>query len=351
MTASEADARAVGDRIEELLAGLQAGRHKDTAEELVQLLVEMYGEGLRRVVSVLGDRDPALVERLAEDELVESLLLLHDLHPVDADDPHPAGARHGAALPRLARGRRGVPRRRRRRRRAAAAARAAATAARRRPMTVQMAIEGAIADAAPELTGIEVAGVVEPAPTPTPLLQVGMGPPPGWAAAEPAPSLLRSRPRAGRRCRSSARRPADRCASTCPAWRCSSARSAARSTPTGTRCAVVRRHAVGRHAQRQRAACPSCGARFNVAARRPRARRRRPPPRPAAAAVRQRGRAGGGAQGSACREYGTAPVRRAARRRAGRNPCPSRRCWNAASCAARRRASGTGTSSTPRTGR
>jgi Fe-S cluster biogenesis protein NfuA len=52
--------------------------------------------------------------------------------------------------------------------------------------TVRMAIEGAVRDAAPELTGIEVAGVVAQEQQ-QPLLQVGMGPPPDWRAVEPAP--------------------------------------------------------------------------------------------------------------------------------------------------------------------
>ncbi|MCA1654959.1 MAG: NifU family protein [Pseudonocardiaceae bacterium] len=54
-------------------------------------------------------------------------------------------------------------------------------------LTVKMAIEGAVQDAAPELTGIEVAGVAEPEPAAAPLLQVGMGPPPGWVASAPPP--------------------------------------------------------------------------------------------------------------------------------------------------------------------
>jgi Fe-S cluster biogenesis protein NfuA len=174
------NARTVGERIEQLLAGLQAGPHRETAEELVRLLVEMYGEGLSRVVASL---DPDQVTRLAEDDLIESLLLLHDLHPLDVDarvqraldrirpylGSHAGGVEYlgvedGVARLRLQGSCDGC---------------ASST------LTVKMAIEGAVREAAPELTGIEVAGVVESA---TPLLQVGMGPPPGWA--EPAqPSL------------------------------------------------------------------------------------------------------------------------------------------------------------------
>ena len=40
------DVRAAGDRIEELLGTLRSGTAKDTAEELVRLLMALYGEGL-----------------------------------------------------------------------------------------------------------------------------------------------------------------------------------------------------------------------------------------------------------------------------------------------------------------
>ena len=63
------------ERIEALLDQLE-GRPEVT--ELVQALLEMYGEGLRRIV---GRLDGALDE-LAHDELVAHLLLLHGLHPV-----------------------------------------------------------------------------------------------------------------------------------------------------------------------------------------------------------------------------------------------------------------------------
>jgi hypothetical protein len=48
--------------------------------EMLQVLLDLYGEGLARIVAIGGD---ALARRLAEDELVAYLLLLHDLHPLD----------------------------------------------------------------------------------------------------------------------------------------------------------------------------------------------------------------------------------------------------------------------------
>ena len=50
---------------------------------VVAALVEMYGEGLARVVASL----PAdQVAKLAEDPFVAQLLVLHDLHPVSAEN-------------------------------------------------------------------------------------------------------------------------------------------------------------------------------------------------------------------------------------------------------------------------
>ncbi len=74
-----ADARETGARVERLLDEL--GNHADPAvarraEELVRLLVEFYGAGLARIVELTG------ADVLVGDDLVASLLVLHDLHPV-----------------------------------------------------------------------------------------------------------------------------------------------------------------------------------------------------------------------------------------------------------------------------
>jgi CII-binding regulator of phage lambda lysogenization HflD len=68
------------------------------AGELVQLLMQLYGAGLSRVVEVIRvEGQPDLVEQLAGDKLVASLLLLHGLHPI------PAETRLQRALQRLER--------------------------------------------------------------------------------------------------------------------------------------------------------------------------------------------------------------------------------------------------------
>jgi Fe-S cluster biogenesis protein NfuA/nitrite reductase/ring-hydroxylating ferredoxin subunit len=52
----------------------------ESGVELVQALLDMYGEGLRRILTKV---DAAV---LVDDELVSHLLLLHDLHPVPVED-------------------------------------------------------------------------------------------------------------------------------------------------------------------------------------------------------------------------------------------------------------------------
>ncbi|HTU06049.1 MAG TPA: hypothetical protein VMG13_10910, partial [Trebonia sp.] len=74
--------RDVGGRIEELLAALRSDGPAGAglaAEELVRLLVGLYGDGLAQIVTLLreqGEPGDAMLRRLAEDPLVEGLLLL-----------------------------------------------------------------------------------------------------------------------------------------------------------------------------------------------------------------------------------------------------------------------------------
>ena len=56
-----------------------------TAQELVQVLLDMYGEGLTRLLELTADTGSsglALIDNFAEDELLSSLFLLHGLHPL-----------------------------------------------------------------------------------------------------------------------------------------------------------------------------------------------------------------------------------------------------------------------------
>jgi Fe-S cluster biogenesis protein NfuA len=56
--------------------------------EIVQSLLDLHSTGLERILEHLaasGDTGLALIDALARDELVESLLLLYGLHPLDVE--------------------------------------------------------------------------------------------------------------------------------------------------------------------------------------------------------------------------------------------------------------------------
>jgi Fe-S cluster biogenesis protein NfuA/nitrite reductase/ring-hydroxylating ferredoxin subunit len=78
--------RSAGDRIQTLLDATSAGGTvaRERAEQLVREVVELYGAGLARIVATIGDQaDAGMLDRLAADDLVASLLLVHGLHPHD----------------------------------------------------------------------------------------------------------------------------------------------------------------------------------------------------------------------------------------------------------------------------
>jgi Fe-S cluster biogenesis protein NfuA len=84
--AEPTDVQALGERIERLLTGLRASadpRIVEQAEELLRAVTDLYGAGLERVVDLVAAEAPDLVRRLAHDDLVASLLVVHGLHPDD----------------------------------------------------------------------------------------------------------------------------------------------------------------------------------------------------------------------------------------------------------------------------
>ncbi len=78
-------------RIEELIQGIDAlpdETARNQSRELVQALLELHGAGLNRALEISYDSPAggdALIAKMAEDELVSSLLLLHGLHPLDLE--------------------------------------------------------------------------------------------------------------------------------------------------------------------------------------------------------------------------------------------------------------------------
>lgn len=88
----EAQLREEGARIEALLAEVSAMAGPQTwprVEELIARMLALYGAGLGRVLHHARDAARQAAEldtRLADDELVSSLLLLHGLHPRSTEE-------------------------------------------------------------------------------------------------------------------------------------------------------------------------------------------------------------------------------------------------------------------------
>jgi len=55
------------------------------AEELIRQVTDLYGAGLARVLELTDGVSPSLVDRLASDELIGSLLVVHGLHPASLE--------------------------------------------------------------------------------------------------------------------------------------------------------------------------------------------------------------------------------------------------------------------------
>jgi len=85
------DARQIGERLAAILAEIRAvsdPRVGDRAEDLVTELMQFYGAGLRRFLQLAdetGVLTDEVIDRLVDDELVTTLLILHDLHPLDVE--------------------------------------------------------------------------------------------------------------------------------------------------------------------------------------------------------------------------------------------------------------------------
>jgi Fe-S cluster biogenesis protein NfuA len=151
------DAHETAARVDRLLDQLRHGpdpRAAAVAEELARCLVRLYGAGLARALTIAG---PRVTADLCADPLVESLLLVHDLHPLDVDTrirraldrigPHAAYEgvdEHGVARVRLTGGGHGCR------------------------ASVRAAVESAVRAAAPDVTGV----VVTVDPEPPPLLTI-----------------------------------------------------------------------------------------------------------------------------------------------------------------------------------
>jgi Fe-S cluster biogenesis protein NfuA/nitrite reductase/ring-hydroxylating ferredoxin subunit len=79
------------DRVQELVARVEAFDDPDaraTTQELLDALLELYGDGLERIVQVLdeaGAPGAQVKDALVSDGVVASLLMIHGLYPVDLE--------------------------------------------------------------------------------------------------------------------------------------------------------------------------------------------------------------------------------------------------------------------------
>jgi len=77
-------------RIETLLqeiATFSDSHARVTTEELVQILLDLYGEGLAHILELTNEHtsNPLLIEAFAKDEVIAPLLVLHGLYPVEIE--------------------------------------------------------------------------------------------------------------------------------------------------------------------------------------------------------------------------------------------------------------------------
>jgi Fe-S cluster biogenesis protein NfuA/nitrite reductase/ring-hydroxylating ferredoxin subunit len=186
-------ARELVGRVEGLLEQLEALPDRvarESANETVAALLDLYGAALERIVEEISaaDGDGRVAANLAEDELVSHVLLLHDLHPVPLavrvqealDGVRPYLASHGGNVEVLG-VEEGVVR---------LAMEGSCSGCPSSTVTLKLAIEDAIHKAAPDVVEIVAEGVAAEAPAPGGNGQlIQLEPPaPAPAASEPAPA-------------------------------------------------------------------------------------------------------------------------------------------------------------------
>jgi Fe-S cluster biogenesis protein NfuA len=133
------------------------------AKELVQLLMDLHGTALERIMEIVfqsGDSGPVVIDELGQDQLVSSLLVLYGLHPDDVQTRverklqqirstlHKMGAE--AKLVSVISGEVRLH--------VSLEGRACGST----KSTVQATVEGAMYEAAPDLTSLVVEGLEEP---------------------------------------------------------------------------------------------------------------------------------------------------------------------------------------------
>jgi Fe-S cluster biogenesis protein NfuA/nitrite reductase/ring-hydroxylating ferredoxin subunit len=180
-------------RVQELtgrLEDLEDPACRELAEELTGAVVQMYGAGLERIVELIDDEGTR--DRLAQDELVAGLLMIHDLYPVPLeervtaalDSVRPYMESHGGSIELLG-FEDGVVKLR---------LEGSCKSCRASSSTLELAVKQALQEAAPDLLGMDVDGVIGDGDdsitgTPLPILNGA----PAWHTLDiDAPDLLAS---------------------------------------------------------------------------------------------------------------------------------------------------------------
>jgi Fe-S cluster biogenesis protein NfuA len=136
---------------------------RELASELVSAVMAMYGDGLERILAVVGasrEAGATILDELTQDGAVASLLLIHDLYPVGLrervlealDTVRPYMESHGGDVALLELTGDGVAR---------LALQGSCHGCSASRATLETAITQALAEHCPDLTGIEVEGVLE----------------------------------------------------------------------------------------------------------------------------------------------------------------------------------------------
>ncbi len=149
-------------RVEELTAQVEQLPDpvaRRTAEDLVSAVIDMYGQGLERIVEVLDEDESAgeIKQQIADDGIVASLMLIHDLYPVPVeervaealDNVRPYMESHGGNV-ELVSLEEGVARIR---------LEGSCDGCPASSSTLELAIKTALEETAPDLLGIEVEGI------------------------------------------------------------------------------------------------------------------------------------------------------------------------------------------------
>lgn len=157
------DAQQLSERVEQLLDEIEESALPPVqarVEELVRSLVALYGAGLERMVATVEATGVDGMRALVDDELVASLLVLHDLHPDDVptrvhralDEVRPYLGSHAGGVELLGVDEEGVVHLR---------LEGSCDGCPSSAVTVASAIEAAVLGAGPDVVGVDVEGMVE----------------------------------------------------------------------------------------------------------------------------------------------------------------------------------------------